>query len=119
MSSWLLSARVALRRAGPFWDRRLRVPCKQRLQVPREQRSGSGSLDHEICAFEAPREALCLPELHRAAQQEIPGPPSDRTLRGASSKVEQMHNYISSIGTKLHEAIGTAMRTSSEATAEH
>jgi hypothetical protein len=35
-----------------------------------------------------------------------PGPPSDKTLQGASSKVEQMHNYISSIGTKLHEAIG-------------
>ncbi len=31
---------------------------------------------------------------------------SGRTLRGASSDVEQMHNYISSIGSKLHEVIG-------------
>jgi hypothetical protein len=40
------------------------------------------------------------------ARQEIPGPPSGRTLRGAGSEVKQIHNYISSIGSKLHEAIG-------------
>jgi hypothetical protein len=40
------------------------------------------------------------------ARQDIPGPPSGRTLRGAGSEVEQMHNYISRIGTNLHEAIG-------------
>jgi hypothetical protein len=36
---------------------------------------------------------------------ENPWTSSGRTLWGASSEVEQMHNYISSIGTKLHEAI--------------
>ena len=50
--------------------------------------------------------ALCLPEPRRAARQEIPGPPSSRVLRRASSEMEQMHNYISSNGTELHEAIG-------------
>ncbi len=59
-----------------------------------------------LAAFEVPREALHLPESHRAARQEIPGPPSGRTLRGAGSEVEQMHNYISCIGSKLHKAIG-------------
>jgi hypothetical protein len=58
-----------------------------------------------LAAFEVLREALRLPESRRAAQKEIPGPPSGRTLRGAGSEVEQMHNYISSIGSKLHEAI--------------
>jgi hypothetical protein len=46
------------------------------------------------------------PEPRRAARQEIPGPLSSRVLRGASSEMEQMHNYISSNGTELHEAIG-------------
>jgi hypothetical protein len=36
----------------------------------------------------------------------MPGPPSCRMLRGASSEMEQLHNYTSSVGTKLHEAIG-------------
>ncbi len=57
-------------------------------------------------AFEVPREVLRLPEVRRAARQNIPGPPSGRTLRGAESEVEQMHNYISRIGTNLHKAIG-------------
>ncbi len=48
---------------------------------------------------------LHLPELRRAARQDIPGPPSGRTLRGAESEVEQMHNYISRIRTNLQEAI--------------
>jgi hypothetical protein len=59
-----------------------------------------------VAAFEVPREALHLPELRRAARQDIPGPPSSRTLRGAESEVEQMHTYISRIRTNLHEAIG-------------
>jgi hypothetical protein len=29
-----------------------------------------------LAKFEVPRETLCLPELRRAARQEIPGPPS-------------------------------------------
>ncbi len=56
--------------------------------------------------FEVPREALHLPESCRAAPQDIPGPPSGRTLRGAGSEVKQMHNYISCIRTNLHVAIG-------------
>jgi len=56
-------------------------------------------------ASEVPRGALHFPEPCRTARQEIPGPPFGRTLRGASSEVEQMHNYINSIETKLHEAI--------------
>jgi hypothetical protein len=55
-----------------------------------------------LAVFEVTREALS----RRAARQDIPGPPSGRTLRGAGSEVEQMHNYISHIGTNLHEAIG-------------
>jgi hypothetical protein len=57
-------------------------------------------------AFEVPREALRLPEARRAARMNIPGPPSRRMLQGAESEVEQMHNYISRIGTNLQEAIG-------------
>jgi hypothetical protein len=59
-----------------------------------------------LAAFKVPREALSLPESRRTARQEIPGPPSGRMRRGAGSEVEQMHKYISSIGSKLHEAIG-------------
>ncbi len=44
-------------------------------------------------------------EKQRAARQDIPGPSSGRTLRGAESEVEQMHNYISRIGFNLHKAI--------------
>ncbi len=58
-------------------------------------------------AFKVPREALRLPEARRAARQNIPGPPSGRTLQGAESEVEQMHNYISRIGTNLHEELGS------------
>jgi hypothetical protein len=57
-------------------------------------------------AFEVPREVLRLPEACRVALQNIPGPPSGRTLRGAESEVEQIHNYISRIRTNLHETIG-------------
>ncbi len=41
----------------------------------------------------------------QGTRQDIPGRPSGMTLRGAESEVEQMHNYISRIGTYLHEAI--------------
>jgi hypothetical protein len=68
---------------------------QQRMPKPRQM----------LAVFEVLREALRLPESCRAAQQEIPGPPSGRTLWGAGSEVEQMHNYISSIRSKLHEAI--------------
>ncbi len=69
----------------------------------RQQKPGP---QYMLAEFEVPREALRLPEPRRVTRQEIPGPPSGRTLRGASSEVEQVHNYISSIGSKLHEAIG-------------
>ena len=59
-----------------------------------------------LAAFKVPREALRLPDSRRAACQDIPGPPSGRMLRGAGSEVKQMHNYISGIGSSLHEAIG-------------
>ncbi len=72
--------------------------AKERQQKP--------VLQQTLAAFEVPREALHLPESRRAARQDIPGPPSGRTLRGAGSEVEQMHNYISRIGTNLLEAIG-------------
>jgi hypothetical protein len=57
------------------------------------------------CHVRSTEGALRLLELRRAARQEIPGPPSGRNLRVASSEVAQTNNYISSIGTKLHEAI--------------
>jgi hypothetical protein len=76
-----------------------------RAKNEREQRQKSGT-QQAVAAFEVPREALHLPESRRAARQDIPGPPSGRTLRGAESEVEQMHNYISRIRTNLHEAIG-------------
>jgi hypothetical protein len=72
--------------------------AKERQQTPGQLRT--------TAAFEVPREALRLPESHRAARQEIPVSPSGRTLRGAGSEIEQMHNYISRIGTNLIEAIG-------------
>jgi hypothetical protein len=59
-------------------------------------------LRQTLAAFEVPREAFRLPESSRAARQEIPGPPSGRTLQGAGSEVKQMHNYISCIWFKLH-----------------
>jgi hypothetical protein len=59
-----------------------------------------------LAAFEVPRETLRLPESCRVARQEIPGPRSGRTLRGVGFEVEQMHTYISRIGTNLHKAIG-------------
>jgi hypothetical protein len=59
-----------------------------------------------VAAFKVQREALHLLKLRRAARQDIPGPPSGRMLLGAESKVEQMHNFISGIGTNPHEAIG-------------
>jgi hypothetical protein len=71
-----------------------------------------------LAVFKLSREALHLPESRRAARQDIPGPPSGRTLRGAESEVKQMHNYISHIGTNLHKAIGNRVTTSSEATKE-
>ncbi len=76
-----------------------------RAREEREQRKRPGT-QQVAAAFKVPREALPLPEVRRAARQNIPGPPSGRTLRGAESEVEQMHNYISRIGTNLHEAIG-------------
>ncbi len=54
---------------------------------------------------DTPRDVARLPETHRMTRQDVPGPPSGRMLRGAESKVEQMHNYISHIGCNLHEAI--------------
>ncbi len=45
--------------------------------------------------------ALCLPEWRRAARQEIPEPPSDRTLWGANLEIKQLYGYINSIRTKL------------------
>jgi hypothetical protein len=71
-----------------------------------KERQGKLGPSRTLAAFEVLREALRLPESHRAARQEIPGPPSGRTLRGTGSEVEQMHNYISCIGSKLYEAIG-------------
>jgi hypothetical protein len=69
-----------------------------RAKNEREQWQRLGT-QQAVAAFEVPREA------RRAARQEIPGPSSGRTLRGAESEVEQMHNYISRIGTNLHKAI--------------
>jgi hypothetical protein len=76
-----------------------------RAREEREQRKRSGT-QQVAAAFEVPREVLHLPEVRRGARQDIPGPPSGRTLRGAESEVEQMHNYISCIWTNLLEAIG-------------
>ncbi len=56
----------------------------------KEQQRKSGTRQ-AVAAFEVPREALHLPESRRAARQDIPGPPSGRTLRGAESEVKQMH----------------------------
>ncbi len=71
--------------------------AKERQQKPGPRQT--------LAAFEVQREALRLPESCRAAGQEIPGPPSGRTLRGAGSEVEQMHTYISRIGTNLHQEL--------------
>jgi hypothetical protein len=76
-----------------------------RAKNEREQQGKSGTRQ-TVAAFEVPREALHLPESRRAARQDIPGPPSGRTLRGTESEVKQMHNYISRIRTNLHEEIG-------------
>jgi hypothetical protein len=76
-----------------------------RARDEREQRQKSGT-QQVAAAFEVSREALRLPEALRAARQNTPGPPSGRSLLGAESEVEQMHNYISRIRTNLHEAIG-------------
>ncbi len=72
--------------------------AEERQQTPGPRRT--------LAAFELPRETLRLPESCRVARQEIPGPRSGRTLRGVGSEVEQMHTYISRIGTNLHKAIG-------------
>jgi hypothetical protein len=84
--------------------------AKEREQKPGPQQT--------TAVFKVPREAIRLPESHRAARQEIPGPPSGRMLQGAGSEVKQMHTYISRIGTNLQEAIGNRTRISSEATAK-
>jgi hypothetical protein len=76
-----------------------------RAKEEREQRKRPGT-QQVAAAFEVPREVMRLPEARRAARQNIPGPPSGRTLRGAESEVEQMHTYISRIRTNLHKAIG-------------
>jgi hypothetical protein len=102
---WLLLPRKTLEQAELSWDRQPRVLCMNWLPVQGERQWQVGPRDL-LAAFEVPREALRLPEPRRAARQEIPGPPSGRTLRGASAEVMQLHNYINSIGTKLHEAIG-------------
>jgi hypothetical protein len=88
-----------------------------RAKNEREQQQKPGTRQ-TVAAFEVPREALHPPESRRAARQDIPGPPSGRTLRGAESEVEQMHNYISRIGTTCTRRSGTTTRISSEATAE-
>ncbi len=54
---------------------------------------------------DTPRDAARFPETRRMTRQDVSGPPPGRMLRGAESKVEQLHNYISRIGCNLHEAI--------------
>jgi hypothetical protein len=78
------------------------IVTRARNEKERRQKSGT---QQAVAAFEVPREALHLPESRRAARQDILRPSSGRTLLGAESEVEQMHNYISRIGTNLHEAI--------------